>query len=107
VFFQKGSRAWLIDIGVTGGGRYYVDSLRTATSACQEEELSIPSWCGRVHEEQAVRWSTDSRATAYVSSDGALVVEDLRLLASDGYVDKPIATRNCANSCEGGFRFQP
>ncbi|MGC4069075.1 MAG: hypothetical protein QM784_31410 [Polyangiaceae bacterium] len=96
----------MINSGVSGGDRYYIASLQSAASACQEEEHSIPSWCGRASEEQALRWSTDSNAVAYVSSAGALVVTDLRLV-DDGYVEKPIATQNCTTSCAGGFRFQP
>jgi WD40 repeat protein len=109
VFFQKGSQVWLIDTRVSGGDGFLFATLpeELAVLGCQEEQRSFPSWCGRADENLALSWSTDSRVTAYVSSVGALVAADMRLLASDGYVDKPIATQNCAGGCVGGFRFQP
>jgi hypothetical protein len=104
----KGKTFLLYDVA-SPAGRFFlpVVSLGTDVEPCQEETLTVPSWCGRAKTLAQAKWSPGSDLLAVVLDDGTLQVKDLRLAFASGVLDPVQVTSDCSVSCVGGFRFQP
>lgn len=103
----SGGTLRLFDVSPSGGNGYPLGNIGANSEPCQEQWLTIPSWCGSSNGPARSVWSSNSQSIAFVMGDGSLIVEDLRMWPRQGSFVGIQATASCNNSCVGGFQFQP
>jgi hypothetical protein len=104
---QSGQDLYLFEPQELGNVKVPIGQLSGTASACQEERLATPTWCGSDRANRQFVWSPRSDSIAFVNSSGALRIEDLRIRPIVPVVGGVDATLHCVDTCVGGFRFQP
>jgi len=104
---QVGTRVFILDMTGTVSATQQLGSVTTDAVSCQEDNLSWPSWCGRLRETASYQWSADSQAMAIAQSDGGLVVWDLRFWRGASLTRSVLVSNGCNGNCIGSFKFQP
>ncbi|HEY5961639.1 MAG TPA: hypothetical protein VIV60_34000 [Polyangiaceae bacterium] len=104
---QRGNRLWIYDVPGSADSGIALGTLGLLPDPCSESSLAIPTWCGSSRRESPWKWASDSRAIAWVTSNGDLAINDLRLWRSHQKIFGIGATPNCVDACAALFRFQP
>lgn len=100
---RYGPQLWLIEPAT--GNKTWLDSNLADAASCSEDFPSGPqAYCGNGRPASAPVWSTDSRATAFRTSEGLTIIDLSPFPEND---DRVLDAPACVGRCSGQFAFQP